>query len=238
MRNAFSPSLRADGLAALRRTGAHGSDHPFGRAACKPHTRLPSWRRSSGVQASSRSRPRRATADVPASPLSRTVRLSRFRRTFPRRSCAVANGLFVASGSKRRSASPARESRTRGIECSDAERPKSLSAIHDAVGLLNSAKPGLAPIGIDLARTEPSAGTTLARTDDAVEDEAVLGDIEHATGLVVDDSPNPVLYTESPSTIGKHLAVEGKPAVKAALVKRGRNLVRATAPGRGRPAGG
>ena len=56
--------------------------------------------------------------------------LSRFQRTFRRRSCAVADGLFGASGSKRGSARLAYESRTRGIECSDAERSQSLLAIH------------------------------------------------------------------------------------------------------------
>ena len=51
-----------------------------------------------------------------------------------------------------------------------------------------------------------------------------LGNIEHATGLVVDDSPDPVLDTECPPAIGKHLAVEGKPAVVTGVVKRGRDL--------------
>ena len=53
-----------------------------------------------------------------------------------------------------------------------------------------------------------------------------LANIEHATGLVVDDSSHPVLNTERPPAIGKHLAVEVKPAVQAAFVKRGRDLGR------------
>ena len=39
---------------------------------------------------------------------------------------------------------------------------------------------------------------------------------------------NPVLDTEGSPTIGKHLTVEGKTAVQAVLVKRGRDLAWAT----------
>ena len=95
-----------------------------------------------------------------------------------------------------------------------------------AVGLLNSAKPRFAPIGVDLTRTEPATGAALAGTDGTIEDEAVLGDIDHPTGRVVDDSSHPVLNTERPPAIGKHLAVEGKLAVEAVLVKRGCDLGR------------
>jgi hypothetical protein len=45
--------LGAHRLADQRRTGAPWSDHPCGRAACEPHTRIRPWRRSSRVQASS-----------------------------------------------------------------------------------------------------------------------------------------------------------------------------------------
>ena len=82
MRCPLPPTLGAGRLAAQRRTGAPWPDHPCRRAACQPHTRLPTWRRSSRVQASPRSRPRRATADVPASPVSRAVRSRGFSGPF------------------------------------------------------------------------------------------------------------------------------------------------------------
>ena len=87
-----------------------------------------------------------------------------------------------------------------------------------AVGFFHSAKPCLSPIGVNLAWTKPTAGRSLARTNDTIEDEAVLANIEHATCLVVDNSLHPVLNAESPPAIGKHFAVEVKSATKAARV--------------------
>ena len=80
-----------------------------GRAACKPHTRLPSV---ASIE------PRSGVASIPSAQSNygpprvaciASCTLSRFQRTFRRRSCAVANGLFGASGSKRGSARPAYE---------------------------------------------------------------------------------------------------------------------------------
>ena len=124
------PPVGADRLAAQRRTGAPGPDHPCGRAACKPHTRLPTWRRSSRVQASSRPRPRRATTDVPASPVSRAVRSRGFGGPFGGAVAPLQMGSSALLDQRGRSARPAYESRTRGIECSDAERPKKSLPVH------------------------------------------------------------------------------------------------------------
>src|SRR5262249_36209639 len=66
----------------------------------------------------------------------------------------------------------------------------------------------------------------LARAGNAVQDDAVPGDREHAAGLLVNDPPYLVLHEEGSPAVGKHLTVEGKPAVRSAPVERGRYFLR------------
>ena len=86
----------------------------------------PRWRRSSRVQASPRPRPRRATTDVPASPVSRAVRSRGFSGPFGGAVTPLQMGSSALLAQRGDPQGPLTSSRTRGIECSDAERPKSL----------------------------------------------------------------------------------------------------------------
>ena len=137
-------------MSSVRRSGPTGCSAPNWR----------SWARSSmwtsGLQTAhaptpvASIEPRSGVASIPSAQSNygrprvaciASCTLSRFQRTFRRRSCAVANGLFGASGSKRRSARPAYEFRTRGIECSDAERPQSFPGSRGRTARLGEATP-------------------------------------------------------------------------------------------------
>ena len=87
-------------------------------------------------------------------------------------------------------------------------------------------QPGLAPVREDLPRAEPAADRALPRARDALEDDAVTRDFDHATRAVVHDALHPCLDPVGLSAARKHLAIEREPPVQALRIQGRDDLLR------------
>src|SRR5205823_12524011 len=88
----------------------------------------------------------------------------------------------------------------------------------------DSAEPSLAPVGIDRAWTEPAPLAQVARARYAVQDHAVAPELDHHSGVLVDDLLDQILHAVDATAVRNHLPVERKPSVSAVLVERARDL--------------
>ena len=87
------------------------------------------------------------------------------------------------------------------------------------------------------SRAEPASDAPFAAAHDAVEDDRVASDVDHATGAVVDDPVHPLLDDARPAAEGQHLPVEAQPAVESVRRRAWERSPRAAGSSRRRPAG-
>src|SRR5207244_11540427 len=74
--------------------------------------------------------------------------------------------------------------------------------------------------GVDRTRAEPAPDAVVAGADDAVEDQALVLELDHRAGVLVDEAADAVLDAVRPAAVREHLPVEREATVAAVLVER------------------
>src|SRR3954451_16920824 len=89
-------------------------------------------------------------------------------------------------------------------------------------GRADAPEPALAPVRVDAPRTHAMEVTG---TDEAVDDDAVRLDVDHLSGLLVDDVLDAAEHAAAPAAVAEHLAVEAEAARVVTFVERVEDLV-------------
>src|SRR3954452_19250017 len=93
------------------------------------------------------------------------------------------------------------------------------------IGVLDRAKPGLTPVGVDRTWTEPVTHAVVTTAHDAFQDQTVALYLDHLAVALVDQTLYPILDPVAAAAVRDHLGVERQPARHPALVQRRCDLI-------------